>query len=862
MSSSTSYTEQSSKSVVLTVKANQNMAIDMDSSKYPVIIQPLIECLKFSKLATALTASAQVPLVHLSTAFSTSIYTKQDETITFEVAGHKTSVSLNRFRKLFKLPTTVHTVNPDSISSIDIHKVFYRMGYSGDIIKLSNFKKSHLPPVWNGLFTLLFKSLSERVAGSDSASKQFCTLMYGLFTGEAVDFGLVLWSQLCQSIGSSSRHTEISCARFWAVIVDKCLQHFHVPAMADPVMAQIPIFQPNLLHLTDPANFDFMASIPDEMTDTVPVANVIISKYTKTTVSGERLIPIELALAMEAAAKSKRGGKRKQAESEASPTPKKKRSKKKKGSSSQHQEEGPQQETEEAPRNTEESPPEEEEAQQSPPPKTPQPSPKRTPSPHKSPSPKLPSPPKSPQKSQSPIPSPPRSPSPTPNQNQSPARSDDFLYGDDDEDLTGFVAKPFIFTADEEEESDPKMSSAQFTDLNKKLDTILTSLSNQNSKDMESVLAANTKMLQESAKAVADSEKSLAETTTKVETLNKEVKAFMETFQTLFDSNTVNVNKMIKNFGDNLSKEKKALEQMRKEMREEHTIMIAEVNSKITALKANLTMEANLMDALAEKTSRLSNKSLRNRVLQEKLETLTSEKAVFSSSLSEVISFISKVLETNDSVLTPSVRQHLTDKLTPAIQLLKQLVSVSEIRSVSKQGGEEKKNDDKDDAGGSDAGKKGKEKEDDNSNPESEARKEPETEKSAEEDPKAPSTGEASGSRKRKKIGEDDVDEDDESENIGDEERKKEERAKKDKLLDDLNELRKRLDEQDARALEAKLDLETRKILFPTWDVRRMLLEAIEPPKQLWLEPAVSFDLSNSLDSQLDFPTTPRAFLF
>lgn len=41
-----------------------------------------------------------------------------------------------------------------------------------------------------------------------------------------------------------------------------------------------------------------------------------------------------------------------------------------------------------------------------------------------------------------------------------------------------------------------------------------------------------------------------------------------------------------------------------------------------------------------------------------------------------------------------------------------------------------------------------------------------------------------------------------------------------------------------------------------------MLLEAIDTPKQLWLEPAVSFDLSNNMDSQLDFPTTPRAFLF
>jgi len=144
----------------------------------------------------------------------------------------------------------------------------------------------------------------------------------------------------------------------------------------------------------------------------------------------------------------------------------------------------------------------------------------------------------------------------------------------------------------------------------------------------------------------------------------------------------------------------------------------------------------------------------------------------------------------------------------------------------------------------------------------SEARNEPGSEPSAEEDPKASTTGDASGSRKRKQIGEDDVEEDDQSEAEEEKEKKRKIRAEKDKVLDELNALRKRLDAQDAKDLEAKLDLETRQGLFPVWDVRRMLLEAIDPPKELWLEPAVSFDLSNSLDSQLDFPTTPRAFIF
>jgi len=196
MSSSNSFPEQSSKIITLSVKANQNMELDMDSSKYPVIIQPLIICLKYSRLATAFIATTQVPLIHLSTAYSTTIYDKPADSISFEVTGFKTVVSLNRFRKIFNLPVTTHIIHLDSILPMDIQKVFYRMGYSSDITKLLKFMKSSLPPIWNALFTLLFKCFSERVAGSDALNKLFYTLMYGLFTGEEVDFGLVLWTQL------------------------------------------------------------------------------------------------------------------------------------------------------------------------------------------------------------------------------------------------------------------------------------------------------------------------------------------------------------------------------------------------------------------------------------------------------------------------------------------------------------------------------------------------------------------------------------------------------------------------------------------------------------------------------------------
>lgn len=70
--------------------------------------------------------------------------------------------------------------------------MFYQMGYLENFTLLSMFRKPNLPPMRNELFTLLFKSFSKRVTGSNSANKLFCTIIYGLYTGINLDYGSIL----------------------------------------------------------------------------------------------------------------------------------------------------------------------------------------------------------------------------------------------------------------------------------------------------------------------------------------------------------------------------------------------------------------------------------------------------------------------------------------------------------------------------------------------------------------------------------------------------------------------------------------------------------------------------------------------
>ncbi|KAL7607909.1 hypothetical protein Lser_V15G13916 [Lactuca serriola] len=55
---------------------------------------------------------------------------------------------------------------------------------------------------------------------------------------------------------------------------------------------------------------------------------------------------------------------------------------------------------------------------------------------------------------------------------------------------------------------------------------------------------------------------------------------------------------------------------------------------------------------------------------------------------------------------------------------------------------------------------------------------------------------------------------------------------------------------------------ESRKTLFPPWILEKLVKEAIETPSILWLEPVISLDRINSVDSQFDMPLTRKAFIF
>ena len=211
------------KSSLLFIKLNQNLVIDLASCKYDSYMLPIVECVKHYPLTVTLTMMENIPVSLLSKAYSSASFIKEEQKITFEIQNCKTSISKSRFFLVLGLRQSDDMINPESVTSAALLKMFYQMWYKETLIVVSKFWKPNLLPQWNDLFTLLFKDFSERVTGSDCASKLFMEIIYGIYTGLNTEYGVVLWFQVIQITYSTTRQSEVSCARFWTIIVYRAI---------------------------------------------------------------------------------------------------------------------------------------------------------------------------------------------------------------------------------------------------------------------------------------------------------------------------------------------------------------------------------------------------------------------------------------------------------------------------------------------------------------------------------------------------------------------------------------------------------------------------------------------------------------
>lgn len=121
---------------------------------------------------------------------------------------------------------------------------------------------------------------------------------------------------MVQSTLSTIRHSEISYARFWTLIVHCSIEKLKILVMQDALMASVSIFQMTRLIISDSSMFSFIGSIPDVMFQAVPPSSKILEGYRKLTPSGPRVLTDEMQAILAEANNLKKWGRFKEGREE------------------------------------------------------------------------------------------------------------------------------------------------------------------------------------------------------------------------------------------------------------------------------------------------------------------------------------------------------------------------------------------------------------------------------------------------------------------------------------------------------------------------------------------------------------------
>ncbi|KAL7582299.1 hypothetical protein Lser_V15G44719 [Lactuca serriola] len=884
---------------ILPIRPQQCLVIDLTAQVYDSYMFPIIECLKYSPIAPALSKVESVPMELLSQVYATAHYDKAVDRVFFEVSDHKTSISKQRFGALLGFAADPSRVNPETIPIGHIYNMFYNMGYTEVLTSAAKFKKSCLPPQWNSMFTVLFKGLSERSSGSDGSSRLFLSIMYGVYNGINVDYGLVLWQQLIQSLSSSSRHSEVSYARFWALITKWAMDKFDVPTAAGASMSLIGTFHTTKIIVSDASKFSFIGSIPETMYGDVPSDSRIIRTIKEFKQSGPRELTQEMLKSIHDADKPVSRGKKAEkgkqvAKGAKGPSPKKRKATKPAQSPQQKRRKTKPKRYRFLFRRVGGSPTPDLEIHNSPIPSPTQTIPTSIPTiipttniPKTSFS--IPPPiftdattaiakvptnvsdtgvhtdatepppvtepihttktqqPTEPTTTQTPpeptlthtqpepthTTTPPASP-PPPSPGHASDGDNPFLGGENMQ-FDSVYYSPFQVQSDDDEEA--PVTKKHLKELHEKVDLLIASSSNSQSSLSEAALQkivdafsrAQHDSVASATAAIDASTKACEAATEKVDKLFSDASSRLKSLQESADVTKTTLEPIVQQLATFVSTELKSFATLRQSISDDNLALRASIDERLSKLQEDLTAENSLMDALASKTTALKVKSAQLSNSQQQLDALRSEREVIKTCVSDVHSAISNILEAHDPILNHSVRRTLAEKLAPALDLLSKMEGLPSFVSSPKQGGEVKS-----------------------------GSKSPPSSKAA-HTTEPPPTGQTSGSGvkdKGKKIAEEE-DEDDQETIVDLLKRKNSRNVDNDNIC-----VAREAEEAERKKKEAHDLLESRKTLFPAWTRERMIKEAIDTPSILWLEPVISFDCYNSVDSQFDMPLTRKAFIF
>ena len=139
-------------------------------------------------------------------------YNHTADVITFNLVNNKrVKLSKNLFVEFLEIPNNPPFVKP--VNSQIIH-MFNEMGHQPELEKISDFRKSGLPCIWNFLFGMFLRCLTGRSVGLDRGRVEVYSMVMGIYYDINVDYATQLWKEFVKSLENTNSEKGISCDRY------------------------------------------------------------------------------------------------------------------------------------------------------------------------------------------------------------------------------------------------------------------------------------------------------------------------------------------------------------------------------------------------------------------------------------------------------------------------------------------------------------------------------------------------------------------------------------------------------------------------------------------------------------------------
>lgn len=160
--------------------------------------------------------------------------------------------------------------------------MFNEMGYQPALTKISEFRKSSLPCIWNFLFGIYLRCLTGRNVRLDNGILEFYAIVAGIYQNLSVDYAPQMWREFLKSVEKTNVVDGISCARYWSLILQFAYEKegIQVPAVEDTSEFLKYNFPKTVEDNAD--EFPSVGRIPDGILKKVDSSNSFLQAYLKT----------------------------------------------------------------------------------------------------------------------------------------------------------------------------------------------------------------------------------------------------------------------------------------------------------------------------------------------------------------------------------------------------------------------------------------------------------------------------------------------------------------------------------------------------------------------------------------------------